>query len=251
MVRRQESARHPPVQFSSRLDTAPQVSRDGKRLVFVSRRSGDDAIWVSDIDGGQPQEIASLPGDGSPRWSPTGTRVAFDASRAGHADIFVVGAQGIPRAEPLTNEQAENVVPSWSRDEKWIYFASNRTGRYDVWKVLAAGGKATQVTTNGGFAPFESRDGKFIYYVKQIDERGIWRVPVDGGEETFVVDGPTARFWGYWALLENGICFATQEPYERATALVQYFEFATKRKVTLGYLNALAFAFGPGFAMTA
>ena len=239
-----------PVQFSSRQDTAPQVSRDGKRLVFVSQRSGDQGIWVSDIDGGQPQEIAIFPGAGSPRWSPTGTRVAFDASTAGHADIFVVGAQGIPRAEPLTNEQAENVVPSWSRDEKWIYFASNRMGRYEIWKVPADGGKATQVTRNGGFAPFESRDGKFIYYVKQIDERGIWRVPVDGGEETFVVDGPTARFWGCWSLFPDGIYFARQEQNERAPAWVHYFDFAHKGTTTVGRLDSPAIPFGPCFAMT-
>ena len=241
-----------PVQFSTRMDTAPQVSRDGKRLVFVSRRSGDQAIWVSDIDGRNSQQIAAFEGRpaGSPRWSPTGTRVAFDASTAGHADIFVVGAEGIPRPVQLTTEPAENVVPSWSRDEKWIYFASNRTARYEVWRVFADGGKATPVTRNGGFAPFESRDGRFIYYVKGNEESGIWRVPVEGGEEDFVVDGPTARFWGYWALLENGICFATQEPYRRATALVEYFDFSTESKVAVGHLDTQAIAFGPGFAMT-
>jgi Tol biopolymer transport system component len=214
------------IQTSTRKDTSPQVSRDGKRLVFVSQRSGDQGIWVSDIDGRQPLQIARFHGipAGSPRWSPTGNRISFDASIAGHSVVFVVGANGIPQPVPLTNGPADNVVPSWSGNEKWIYFASDRTGRYEVWKVSADGGKASQVTTSGGFAPFESRDGKFIYYVKGLQERGIWRVPVEGGAETFVVDGPTARFWGYWSLLENGIWFATQEPYGRARALMQYFD---------------------------
>ena len=70
--------------------------------------------------GGQPQEIAIFPGAGSPRWSPTGTRVAFDASTAGHADIFVVGAQGTPRAQPLTNEQAQSHCGISERDRACI-----------------------------------------------------------------------------------------------------------------------------------
>jgi Tol biopolymer transport system component len=241
------------VQGSTRMDASPQVSRDGTRLVFASQRSGDQAIWVSDIDGRNSLLIAAFPGypAGSPRWSPTGTRVVFDAPHGGHWDIFVVGAQGIPKPVPLTTESVENVVPSWSSDEKWIYFASDRTGRFEVWKVPADGraAAATQITRDGGFAPFESRDGKFIYYVKGRLTGGIWRVPVEGGEETFVADGPTARFWGYWALLENGICFATWEG-ENVPALVHYFDFARKITTLVGPLDAPAIALFPRFAMT-
>lgn len=125
------------VQGSTRLDTSPQVSADGQRLVFASQRSGDEGIWVSDIDGRNPVKIASFQGytARSPRWSPTGTRIAFESSPFGHADIFIVGAQGLPRPVRLTEEAAENVLPTWSQDERWIYFASNRTGRFEVWKA--------------------------------------------------------------------------------------------------------------------
>src|SRR5882672_10753157 len=152
---------------------------------------GVPAIWVSDIDGRNPLQIAVFPGypAGSPRWSPPGDRVVFDASPSGHANIFVVDSQGATTPMPLTSELAENIAPSWSWDENYIYFASNRTGRYEVWRVPSRGGKQTKVTTNGGVAPFESPDRRFIYYVKGLERGGIWRVPVEGGDETFVVDG--------------------------------------------------------------
>ena len=41
---------------------------------------------------------------------------------------------------------ADNVVPNSSRDEKWICFASDRTGNYQVWKMPAGRGEAIQVT---------------------------------------------------------------------------------------------------------
>jgi hypothetical protein len=50
------------------------------------------------------------------------------------------------------------VVPSWSRDGNSIYFASNRTGRWQVWKHSVASGEESQVTRNGGCAVLESYD---------------------------------------------------------------------------------------------
>src|SRR6476620_240623 len=131
-----------------------------------------------------------------------------------------------------------------------IYFSSNRTGRYEVWKVPSVGGGATRVTRDGGFAPVESHDGRFVYYVKGLQRGGIWRVAVEGRDETFVVDGPTPGFWGYWALLKDGIFFATQERNVHAPALVQYFDFATQRTRIVGPLDAPAIAFNPFFAIT-
>jgi len=63
----------------------------------------------------------------------------------------------------LTTDPADHFVPSWSRDGNWIYFASTRSGRYEVWKAPAGGGEAIEVTRNGGFAALESLDGKVVY----------------------------------------------------------------------------------------
>jgi hypothetical protein len=82
-----------------------------------------------------------------------------------------------------------------------------------------------------------------------MDSGSIWRVPVEGRGETFVVDGPTPNFWGYWALLPEGICFATWEG-QNAPALVHYFDFASKLTTRVGHLDAPAIVFSPGFAMT-
>ena len=241
-----------PVRGSTRKDVSPQISPDGGRLVFVSVRDGDQAIWVSATDGLNPLRIAGFQGypAGSPRWSPTGTRIAFDAAVAGPTQIFLVPSHGGSRPTPLTTGPAENVVPSWSPDEKWIYFASNRTGRDEVWRVPSIGGTATQVTHGGGFAPFESADAKFLYYVKGLDVRGIWRVPVDGGDETPVLDGPVSGFWGYWALLPHGIVFAIQDQNGRAPALVNYFNFSSKQTTTLGHLDSPAIRGYPFFAVS-
>ena len=56
-------------------------------------------------------------------------------------DVYVISAEGGP-ARRLTNDPAEDIVPSWSRDGRWIYFGSNRTFAYEIWKAPAEGGRA-------------------------------------------------------------------------------------------------------------
>ena len=119
---------------------------------------------------------------GTPRWSPNGQQSAFDSGVGGNADIFVVDAQG-GSPHRLTSEPSIDVVPSWSRDGHSIYFASNRSGSGQVWKMPSVGGPAVQVTQHGGFAAFESPDGKFLYYAKGLTVPGLWRIHTQGGEE--------------------------------------------------------------------
>jgi Tol biopolymer transport system component len=47
-----------------------------------------------------------------------------------------------------------------------VYFSSDRTGRFEIWRAPVDGGGATQVTHDGGVTSLESFDGRTLYYVK-------------------------------------------------------------------------------------
>src|SRR5262249_30862020 len=128
-----------------------QVSPDSKKLAFMSNRSGSSEIWMSDRDGSNAIQLTAIGISGTPRWSPDGHTIAFDRDTGENGGIFLVDVdKGSPR--PLVQESSQNLVPSWSQDGKWIYFASNRTSAWQVWKVPASGGIPVQVTARGGFA---------------------------------------------------------------------------------------------------
>ena len=110
---------------STRSDSAPQYSPDGKRIAFESDRSGVYGIWISDADGFNTVELFSRSGKvcGSPRWSPDGQRIAFDSNLEGNFDIYIIRATG-GKPIRLTTDRADDEAGSWSRDGNWIYFAS-------------------------------------------------------------------------------------------------------------------------------
>jgi WD40-like Beta Propeller Repeat len=130
--------------------------------------------------------------------SPESNKIAHAALGGWSVDSFIFARTAPP---------SRDVVPSWSRDGHWVYFASDRTGRNEVWKMPATGGPAVQMTHQGGFAAFESPDGRFLYYAKGLSVPGIWRIPTNGGEEIEVISSLEASYWGYWAVVENGIYY--------------------------------------------
>ena len=175
------------------------------------RNLGKRQQWANT---GTTDEIRAGHLTGTPRWSPDGMNIAFDTRPDGQADIYVVSSiGGTPRR--MTKSEFEDVVPSWSANGAWIYFASNRTGAWQVWRVPSSGGVEEQVTRNGGFAAFESPDGRYLYYAKGRSTAGLWRKRLAAGVEEEVLERLKPGYWGYWAVVENGVYFADQDRLQR------------------------------------
>jgi Tol biopolymer transport system component/DNA-binding winged helix-turn-helix (wHTH) protein len=217
----------------------PQPSPDGKKLAFMSDRSGSLEIWTSNRDGSSLVKLTNLGGCGSPKWSPDGRWIAFDAVPTGRPSVFLVSADGGSTIARIADE-SENMVPSWSRDGQWIYFASNRTGKDQVWKVPAQGGQPLQVTRGGGFAALESYDGRTIYYAKtRFEDPEIWQVPAQGGAETLVSPMLRPGIWANWATTQKGILFLSSQGGE--SQLLEFFDFATRAVQPIGILEKPSF----------
>jgi Tol biopolymer transport system component/DNA-binding winged helix-turn-helix (wHTH) protein len=199
---------------SSRLQADPALSPDGRKIAYLSNRSGSWEIWVMNVETQASMQLTHFRGPpaGSPSWSPDGLQIAFDALEGAHPDIFVVPADGgTPRR--ITAIPGENAVPSWSQDGKFVYFASNRNGKFQIWKVLGETGEtplhpAIQVTQGGGFRAFESVDGKYLYYAKGRGKRGLWRRSLSNtsaSKEELILE--SLQDWGWWALGPGAVYF--------------------------------------------
>ncbi len=197
---------------STAIEVSPRYSPDGRRIVFVSGRSGSDEIWLCGSEGENPIQLTSFRGPlaGSPCWSPDGRQIAFDCRPEGNPDIFIVNSEG-GQPRRLTDDPAEDVVPAWSRDGRWVYFTSNRSGGLQIWKMPASGGAAVQITKNGGFEPQESPDGQWLYFTRDRGSSAVWRIPVNGGEETPVFDFREKNYSRSWTVANQGVYFVVAE----------------------------------------
>ena len=162
---------------------------------------------------------------GSPSWSPDGRWIAFDSRAAESASsIFLLDASG-GQPKRLTGPGPTDIVPTWSRDGHGVYFSSDRGGgSLQIWKAPAVGGTPVQVTRNAGFESFESPDGRYLYYTRPGGKNGFWRMPLGGGEETYV-PGLAVVANRYWQNSPEGIYFVTSS---QAPAL-ELFHFSDGR----------------------
>ena len=201
-----------------------QPSPDGRRIVWMSMRTGSEEMFVSDSDGHHQTQITRLGRySGTPRWSPDGKWIAFDSYiPTKNIQIFIVDPEG-RNLRALISEPFDCAVPSWSRDGKSVYFSGNRGGTLQVWKHSLDTAANVELTKQGGFDPVESIDGKTVFYTR-FYEPGIWKIPVGGGPEILVIPGrPQIGFWGHFAVSATGLYFLDTDAQPRPTIEFSHF----------------------------
>ena len=205
----------------------PELSPDGKQVVFESNRLGFWDLWTCGLEKGDCQQITALHGTaGRARWAPNGRYIAFEFHPNEHSEIYIVEVPGgIPHLL-RTIPGADNLSPSWSRDGRWLYFVSKRgTEAFQIWRIPVEGGVPVQITRHAGISAVESTDGRYLYYSK-FEEGGVWRVPIEGGDETEVLD-IAGDGWPNWALTSEGIYFLAFP--KSSHPLIQFLDFASSK----------------------
>ncbi len=220
---------------STSTNWGPSYSPDGSRFVFDSSRTGHYEIYVASSDGSNPVQLTSFQGNdaGSPRWSPDGKQIAFDYRPAKQAQVFVVDANGGPPRQ-MTFDEADSVLPRYSRDGQWIYFARLRKGGSDLWKLPSGGGKPVFVAADILLAE-ESSDGKTLYYTKLEDRQmALYARSVAHGEEQLVLQeaGDTIGGVNPFVVLSNGIYYRRKLGNAPGHELL-FYDFATRRRERL------------------
>ena len=123
----------------------PSWSPDGKEIAFSDEqidepnsRNSKSALWMVNVATGQQREIFS--GDAvQPSWSPDGRRIAFwtyhpGEERSGQRDIHTIRVDGTDE-KPVTADSALDWNPVWSHDGRYLYFASDRDGSMNIWRL--------------------------------------------------------------------------------------------------------------------
>ncbi len=248
---------------ATRTTLNPVISRDRRRLVWVSDRSLFTEIWLSDADGANPHPLTSFSSahtvPGSPQWSPDGTRIVFCANHNEVTDLYLAPADGGPIAQ-LTHQTFDVIRPSFSRDGKWIFF-SKRDQAADplrLWKIPARpdaterDAQPIAGTAPGikGMEPIESQEGGIIYYVAP-GTRELWSVPLAGGQPAKVIG--SGIMLGWWTPAKGGVYYVdltkTDMPDELAHPPIWFYDAADGTNRRIGELPARPNIQQPGISV--
>lgn len=175
----------------------PDLSRDGKWIAFSL--GGD--IWIMGAGGGKAKPLTSGPAtDEWPRFSPDGTRIAYQSNASGNFDLYLIPSDG-GDAVAITSHPKDDFYHSWAPDGSGLLFTSERSGNREIWFVPVEGGEPSQITrspSNDDDAMF-SPDGSLIAY--DSDRGGnqdIWIMTAEGEivrQVTFGSDIDQTPFW--------------------------------------------------------
>lgn len=163
---------------------APDPLPDGR--VVVERRSGaESAIAVVDPATGRSVDLVrSVDGTqhGGPRASPDGARVVWTRMVHGRGRDLVELDRATGALRALTDDEADDVDPVYTRDGRAVLFASDRDGAYGIHRVDLADLSITRVVDTLGAArrPEPTPDGRAVVYVDETLD----------GQDLFVADLP-------------------------------------------------------------
>lgn len=158
------------------------LTRDSSRLMAV-QNNRVSSIWVApEGDAGRAKQIASDIGwIEEVVWTPDG-RIVYRSNAGGSAEIWVMNADGTD-AKQLTSDARARRGLAVSPDGRYIFFASDRTGRFNIWRADSDGRNLKQLTAGDGeFYPHSTPDGQWVVYQRGERESTLWKVPTEGGE---------------------------------------------------------------------
>jgi Tol biopolymer transport system component len=150
---------------SGPMNWAPMWSPDGTRIAFLVSSERPDALYWQRADGSGDLEHL-LDARSAEGWAGGGSQLLYITLK-GNGDYgiamfdIMAGTSTSLIDHPESAQHSSNVSP----DGRFIAYASNEAGRYEVWlEPLPQTGERHRITRDGGAHPLWSRDGRSLFF---------------------------------------------------------------------------------------
>jgi len=127
----------------------------------------------------------------------------------------------------------------------FTFIRTTRDSRINYGRCRSKEGRPSRSRKTVEFYGIESEDRRLLYYSKYI-QPGVWKIPLNGGDETLVLDQPPGDHWYDWAPTRDGIYFLKEEPHN---GKIYFFDFATEKAIPIFALEKPAPLYG-GLALS-
>jgi len=181
---------------------APVWAPDGSRLAYRGTRAGFRNLFWKPVDGGAEEvRLTTSENLQTPTSWSIGNLLAFsDVSVTTGYDIWVLSMAGGP-PQVVLQTKGNETNPTFSRDGRWLAYTSSESGTNEVYvRPFPGPGRRLQVSTDGGFEPVWSRNGRELFY-----RRGNAMVAATvTTEPVFTAGSPRTLFKGTYIETDTG-----------------------------------------------
>lgn len=133
------------------IEVEPKVNPKNPNLLLMSS-GAHEQIYQMNSDGSGVQMVTNGEGEASnPAWNPDGQHFAFSWTSGyakGDWNVFIMDF-GTHQYVQLTHGEGKNENPVWAPDGRHLVFASTRSGRSQIYTMLANGTQLKQLTKDG------------------------------------------------------------------------------------------------------
>jgi len=168
---------------SSRNDSQPIYSKDGRSLLFMSNRNGEFQLWLKKEDG--LLAIESLPINtkiDTYAWHPDGVQAVIATS---DKKAYLLNTNTLT-VELIDLSGQSAAFPSFSPNGSSLYFSSDKSGDWQIWRYNFKAQNTVQITQQGGFQVKADDIDDLLYFTK-YRQQGIWQLNLKTTEEKLIV----------------------------------------------------------------
>ncbi len=147
-----------------------------------------------DFDARRPSTSNSITSGGGlyygVAWTSRG-KIVYSSMTQDRLNISRINPDGSDPVQ-LTINAGDNYTPTVTADGRYVVFATDRNGPFNIWRMNADdGSEPVQLTfTDGNFYPSCSPDNQWVAFDNQIDTKvSVWKVPLQGGEAVKLSEG--------------------------------------------------------------